>query len=376
MRALFAAAAAPARQGVPADGGGREWRVGKRSGIRPLGELVTRGRYSAGRMSPWQEIARLARLAPTPHNTQPFRIRPRGNERAELLLVTDRLLPREDHGNLYVASSFGIFAATLERAARHFGCDVVVMPIAELDVARLPEQGPLVLVGEAHLRGNVTPEPAEELLDARRTSRLPYHDRAIDPATLSALSAVTARGGHRGIFHDAPEIVSGVLRLNAEAVIDNLQLGDERKEIEGWHRLGKTPAHGDGLWREPMNQPAWELWSAFAAPWLFRLPGFRQLAVERYLQTQRGTRHIALICGAFRSWAELCGAGRMLLELWLEMQRHDIYMQPMGSMLTNPRYVAEIARRFECDDCWLMLRLGYSERPARAPRLQSILIDE
>jgi hypothetical protein len=50
-------------------------------------------------------------------------------------------------------------------------------------------------------------------------------------------------------------------------------------------------------------------------------------------------------------------------------------MQPMGSMLTNPHYVAELARRFECDDCWLVLRLGYSKPPARAPRLESILLD-
>jgi hypothetical protein len=47
----------------------------------------------------WEDIGSLARLAPTPHNTQPFRIRPRG-ERAELLLLTERLLPREDHERL------------------------------------------------------------------------------------------------------------------------------------------------------------------------------------------------------------------------------------------------------------------------------------
>jgi hypothetical protein len=38
----------------------------------------------------WEDIGSLARFAPTPHNTQPFRIRPRG-DRAELLLLTERL---------------------------------------------------------------------------------------------------------------------------------------------------------------------------------------------------------------------------------------------------------------------------------------------
>lgn len=324
---------------------------------------------------PWADIAALARLAPTPHNTQPFRIRPRDEGRAELVLLTERLLPAEDHGNLYVTSAFGIFAVALERAARSLGLALEVTPVAALDPGALPPPGARVVVGQARLGGRVPPEPAS-LLETRRTSRLPYLDRAIEPQALAALGAATAGGGHRFIHHDEPAVVGPLLRLNAEAIIDNLQLADEREEIRGWHHLGATPDEGDGLWRTPMNQSAWELWSAFAVPWLFRLPVLRPFAVRRYLRTQQGTRHIALICGAFRTWPELYAAGRMLMDLWLEMARHDVYMQPMGSMLTNPRYAAELARRFGVDDCWLVLRLGYSAPPPRAPRLRSILLDE
>jgi len=323
----------------------------------------------------WAEIAALARLAPTPHNTQPFRLRPVGDGHAQLILLTERLLPAEDHGNLYVLSAFGIFAVALERAARSLGLALEVTPVAELDGAALPPPGARVVLGEARLIGRVAPEPAA-LLETRRTSRLPYHDRAVEPAALAALATVAASGGHRFIQHGEAEIVGPLLRLNAEAIIDNLQLGDEREEIRGWHHLGATPEEGDGLWRGPMNQPAWELWSAFALPWLFRLPVMRPFAVRRYLRTQRGTRHVALVCGAFRRWPELYAAGRMLMDLWLEMARHDVYMQPMGSMLTNPRYAAEIARRFGVDDCWLVVRLGHSAPPPRAPRLRSILLDE
>ena len=124
-----------------------------------------------------------------------------------------------------------------------------------------------------------------------------------------------------------------------------------------------------------MNQPGWELRAAFIAPQVFQLPGLRHFAIHRYLLTQRGTRHVALICGRFREWPDLYTAGRMLFELWIEMARLNVYMQPMGSMLTNPVYSAEIARRFGVDDCWLVLRLGYSDTPPRAPRLETILID-
>jgi nitroreductase len=324
---------------------------------------------------PWEALADIARWAPTPHNTQPFRIVPKSAERAELVLLTERLLPREDHGNLYVTSAFGTFARALELAARHHGVELAVEPVPELDTETLEKQGPRVVLGSAMQRARTEPVAADLVL-ARRTSRLPYHDRAITPVELDTLVANVERGGHRLIVHGTPDIVGPLLQLNAEAILDNLMLEDEREEIRGWYRFGETAEHGDGLWQLPLNQPAWEIRAAFGTPWLYQWPGFRGFAIRRYLRTQRGTRHIALLCGPFSRWPELYRAGRLLLDFWLAMARFGIYMQPMGSMLTNPRYVTEIARRFDVNDCWLVLRLGYSDEPPRAPRLKDIVIHE
>ena len=324
---------------------------------------------------PWETLADIARWAPTPHNTQPFRIVPKSAERAELVLLTERLLPREDHGNLYVTSAFGTFARALELAARHHGVELAVEPVPELDTETLEKQGPRVVLGSAVQRRRTEPVAADLLL-ARRTSRLPYHDRAIAPVELATLVDHVERGGHRLIVHGTPEIVGPLLQLNAEAILDNLMLEDEREEIRGWYRFGETAEHGDGLWQLPLNQPAWEIRAAFGTPWLYQWPGFRGFAIRRYLRTQRGTRHTALLCGPFSRWPELYRAGRLLLDFWLAMARFGIYMQPMGSMLTNPRYVREIARRFDVNDCWLVLRLGYSDEPPRAPRLKDLVIHE
>lgn len=49
-------------------------------------------------VAPWAAIASLARLAPTPHNTQPFRILPRDERTADIVASPERFLPREDHG--------------------------------------------------------------------------------------------------------------------------------------------------------------------------------------------------------------------------------------------------------------------------------------
>ena len=41
-------------------------------------------------IGPWDELSDLARLAPTFHNTQPFRIRPLNSRLAQILMLRDR----------------------------------------------------------------------------------------------------------------------------------------------------------------------------------------------------------------------------------------------------------------------------------------------
>src|SRR5262245_56216658 len=126
-------------------------------------------------MESWQAIGELARLAPSPHNTQPYRIRPRGTDEAELVLLCDRLLPDEDPGNSYVLSAFGIFASTLEHAGRATGHAVMVEPVDDVDGRSLSRTGSIV-VGRARLEPATTDPEVASLLALRRTSRLPYHD--------------------------------------------------------------------------------------------------------------------------------------------------------------------------------------------------------
>ncbi|HEY8310603.1 MAG TPA: hypothetical protein VIG47_08605, partial [Gemmatimonadaceae bacterium] len=292
------------------------------------------------------------------------------------VILRERLLPCEDHGNRYVVSAFGILAATMQLAARQLGLELDVRQNPDLDPPTLNMSGPRTVVGNATIVGTCEPEPAANVLNLRRTSRLPYHDRPVNGASLSAFERVLQNSAHRLIMRDDPEVVRSLLHLNAQAIVDNLHLDDEREEISRWYRMGTTPRFGDGLWQIPMNQPAWELRSAFMFPHLFHLPGLKQFAIGRYLRTQQGTRHIGLLCGPFQEPVELFEAGQLLMKLWLDMSRENVYMQPMGSMLTNPAYAREIARRFGVDDCWLVFRFGYSDPPPQAPRLESILIHE
>ena len=327
-------------------------------------------------IGPWQELAELARLAPTPHNTQPFRIRPLNAHLAQIAILRERMLPVEDTGNLYVLSSFGIFAETLERAGRHFGHELTVIPDPYLEPASIePGTGPVVL-GRVEITGRCAPEEQRRVLEARRTSRLAYENRLVDPRALAEFERIAASHGHRFESIDDPAIVRDVLRRNIKALLENNLKSVELDELRRWIRIADTPETGDGLWSGPMNQPRWEMRLALKFPRLFLLPGLASIARAKYLRTQAGTRHVAILRGPFGPWLDLVGAGRMLMELWLSMTRHGIYMLPFGSMITNAACNRYLRERFAAEDIWFILRFGYSAVPPKAPRLESILWGE
>jgi hypothetical protein len=326
--------------------------------------------------APWVDVAQLARLAPTPHNTQPFRIRPLNASVAQLVILRERMLPLEDPDNLYVMSSFGIFAETLECAGRHFGLDIRVTPDADVVPGAIePGSGPVVL-GRAEVRGRCVPQEQRTMLEARRTSRLPYENRLVATRTLDEFARIAVEHGHTFDSYAQPELVRDVLRRNVTALLENNLKTEELAELRRWIRTADTPTVGDGLWAGPMNQPPWEMRLALKAPRLFLLPGIAALARRKYLRTQSGTRHVAILRGRFQSWPELVDAGRLLMRLWLAMTRHGVYMLPFGSMITNAPCNRYLRERFAAEDIWFILRFGYSRVPPKAPRLSSVLLGD
>jgi len=329
-----------------------------------------------GEPEPWGQLSDLARLAPTPHNTQPFRIRPWNARVAQIVVLRERMLPVEDTGNRYVLSSFGIFAETLECAGHHLGLEIRVTAYPELLPTVIePGRGPVVL-GLAEVLGRCAFEDQRPILEARRTSRLPYEDRLVTREALEEFEYIAASHGHRFESFSDPAIVRDVLKRNVIALLENNMRTAELEELRRWVRVADTPAFGDGLWAGPMNQPRWQMRLALRFPRLCLLPGVTAFASARCLRAQAGTRHVAILRGPFGPWPDLVEAGRMLMRLWLSMTRHGVYMLPFGSMVTNARCNRYLREQFSADDIWFVLRFGYSAVPPRAPRLASVLLGD
>jgi hypothetical protein len=64
-------------------------------------------------MDIWAEILRVARRAPSPHNVQPWRVRPHPDGGADLHIEKRRTLPREDVTGSFIILTMGLFVEAL-----------------------------------------------------------------------------------------------------------------------------------------------------------------------------------------------------------------------------------------------------------------------
>ena len=102
----------------------------------------------------WKQLSQLARWAPTPHNTQPFRIRPRSPTQADVVALPERFLTMEDPGNRYCSASAGILAVALEKAAQHLGHVLTCVPTMDFDPASMSRATAPVTVASVTITGH------------------------------------------------------------------------------------------------------------------------------------------------------------------------------------------------------------------------------
>jgi hypothetical protein len=322
----------------------------------------------------WRELIDDARWAPSPHNTQPWLVRVLSAETAEVYAPRGRLIPVEDPTGRFTTAAQGIFLEALDVAGGRLGLAVEAEPVFPSLGADAEEQ-PLV----ARLRLHHRDEPARfdaQLLRRRRTSRLPYDGRPVGEQTLAELSAIAAEVGHEAGFTSDPTFVDWVLSLNADTVFYDLDEDDRREEIGRWTHLseGAAQASGDGFSPRGLGFPAPLIRLFFHRHGIFRPRLLRALARRLYLRSMRGTATVGWIAGPWSTPEQCLEGGRMLLRLWLDLTARGLYLQPFGSVITNPTAHARLAERLrvreDSREIWLLLRVGSGPEPPRSARRQ------
>jgi hypothetical protein len=323
----------------------------------------------------WEALLDVARWAPSPHNIQPWRLRQRSDDEAELLCRPERLLPDTDPTGRFTMVGLGIFVETLAIAARAAGTELSV----EYDGTRLsPDTAEAIPFAQLRLVPPAEREDlAPELIRARRTSRLPYDGRPVPDGVLGELGAVADSYGHRVAFSSDPDLVRWALELNRETLFFDLTDERARREVGAWLRFSGREAaeRGDGFSPAALGFPGWLLRLFFHSRGVFDLPGLRTVVRRLYDRTMRGTRTVAWIQGPFDDPEHWVEAGRMLARLWLTLTKHGVQLHPFGSIITNEDANARLRRRVDHDPAagmlWLIMRLGYSAEPPRSHRLET-----
>ena len=323
---------------------------------------------------PWADLLEYARWAPSPHNTQPWKIRPRSDAEADLYYDPRRLLPVEDREYRFLFVAMGIFCESLKVVAKARGWDVDVHYLTD-QITNDANQSQLL--AKLRLVPSAEPEPLDpELIKARRTSRLAYDGKPLSRIALAELAAEAARFGHEFEHSLDRDLIQWVLHLDQETLFSDLQDRATRDEIASWFRFSAAEAelHSDGLWSHCFGLPGSALRFFLHRTYLLRMPFIGKATMSYYSRNLRGVATVGWLAGPFTEVADWVTAGQMLARFWLILTKHGAVLHPFGSVITNERSHRLMSERLAEEEgngrmVWLLLRLGYSTEPPRSKRL-------
>jgi hypothetical protein len=329
--------------------------------------------------SDWRKIAPYVQRCPSPHNTQPFRLRLVDDARAELVFLPRRGLPTADPLGRFTWLTAGIFVELCRIAAHGLGREMAVEWDHRPMYADGDTETPQVV---AHLalsaRDQPVPDLDPQLILDRQVSRHPYDGSAVPRAVIAELQAEAERWGHRFETRSDREAIRWVVELNKQALFHDLDNAPLRNELTRWLRYDSREEDlmRDGLSARCLTFSPILLRSFFTHHRFWTMPIVRNMVGALYGATMKGIGTIGWLRGPYRDSADWVAAGRCMIRLWLMLTRHGIYWHPYGSVITSEDARANMIRYLDLpeegggnDMVWLLLRLGRSRQPPRSHRL-------
>jgi nitroreductase len=308
-------------------------------------------------------ILELARLSPSSHNTQPWKVSVNKNkvivgyEPQRQLTVGD-----PDMRELFI--SLGCFIQTAAYAAQSLGYKMTTLFMGE---------GP---EGVAELLFTKASKPEPELEDAithRRSDRRKFLDKPIPKDEMDQLKKLTSGTAKLAIF-TSEEDVKFLSEMTKKATLTAMKRDEFREELAGWvrHNWTKLP---DGMPAYVQGIPGPV--SLLAKTIIKKNPKVADSQAKKDAKSVFGSSAVALITLADQSPRTWLDAGRLYQKLCIEAQLHDIHTAAFSAAVVDGNTVSAMMDRLEMSDHPVaLLRLGYAKnlpRPTPRRSLNAIL---
>jgi len=337
----------------------------------------------------WPEILELARWTPSPHNTQPWKVRQLDERRIEVWLDPARALPDEDVTGCFVLAALAMYVEALRILAANRGLGLAVHEDDPETVRRAATReaesasgaggrGPggstgLVRYASIELVSGHRLEPRfdDAVFQSRRTSRLAPTAAPIPPEALVELEALAAPLGYALHLIEDAGTVARIMRLNLEAVTEDLTTPAYRDEIKRWFRYGERHEKEtrDGLSARCMNMPPYELRMLSTAAALAKWPVLGAVVRALYRRRLGAVPRLMILEGPFWTADSAVQAGTCLMRLWLGLERHGFRIHPFGNLITNGDANRRLRDATGIRDPWIVFRVGRTAEPPRSERL-------
>jgi hypothetical protein len=299
-------------------------------------------------------------LAPSSHNTQPWRFGLDGDA-VELYADRSRALPVVDPNGRELVMSCGAALLNLELAIAHVG--------REPEVTLFPEPSDPDLLARVRLGGQRAPDPAGDVLfreiAQRRTNRRKFLSRDVPDEVTADLRTAAWGDGVRLVAVTEAATRRALAELVGEADLAQFGDGRFRRELASWVTSnGSTRA--DGI---PGYALGYGNLSSRFVPLAVRTLDLGRSQAVKSLRLARSASVLALVVTDGDHLEDWLAAGKALQRVLLTASAAGLAVSLMNQPLEIPLMRAEV-RRVVGAAGWpqVLLRVGYASRTRATPR--------
>ena len=160
----------------------------------------------------WTELIEYARWCPSPHNVQPWKMKLISKKEAHLYYDPLRIPAVVDDRSSFTTVGMGMFIECLNIAARPMGLKIIAEHTVEKQMDASAKEFKLfckLYLIETNENNNYD----HELIKQRKTSRLQYDGRVIEPSVITALTNISAQNGYNFIYSADKELIDYSIEL-------------------------------------------------------------------------------------------------------------------------------------------------------------------